>query len=56
MAYVPAIVFAGGTVVPATRFDDDFALDPKAVEAATTPRTKASSGRPGESHGRRSRR
>jgi aminotransferase len=42
VAYVPAIVFAGGTVVPvATRFDDDFALDPKAVEAAITPRTKA---------------
>ncbi len=42
VAYVPAIVFAGGTVVPvATRFDDDFALDPRAVEAAITPRTKA---------------
>ena len=42
VAYVPAIVFAGGTVVPvATRFDDDFALDPAAVEAAITPRTKA---------------
>ena len=42
VAYVPAIVFAGGTVVPvATRFEDDFALDPKAVEAAITPRTKA---------------
>jgi aminotransferase len=42
VAYVPAIVFAGGTVVPvATTFDDDFALDPKAVEAAITPRTKA---------------
>ncbi len=41
VAYVPAIVFAGGTVVPvATRFDDDFALDPRAVEAAITPRTK----------------
>jgi aminotransferase len=42
VAYVPAIVFAGGTVVPvATRFEDDFALDPRAVEAAITPRTKA---------------
>jgi aminotransferase len=41
VAYVPAIVFAGGTVVPvATRFEDDFALDPAAVEAAVTPRTK----------------
>jgi aminotransferase len=42
VAYVPAIVFAGGTVVQvATRFEDDFALDPAAVEAAVTPRTKA---------------
>ena len=42
VSYVPAIVFAGGTVVPvATRFEDDFALDPAAVEAAVTPRTKA---------------
>ncbi len=42
VAYVPAIVFAGGTAVPvATRFEDDFALDPAAVEAAVTPRTKA---------------
>jgi aminotransferase len=42
VAYVPAVVFAGGTVVPvATRFEDDFALDPAAVEAAITPRTKA---------------
>src|SRR4051812_35098019 len=42
VAYVPAIVFAGGTVVPvATRFEDEFALDPAAVEAAITPRTKA---------------
>jgi aminotransferase len=39
---VPAIVFAGGTAVHvATRFEDDFALDPAAVEAAITPRTKA---------------
>jgi aminotransferase len=42
VAYVPAVVFAGGTVVQvATRFEDDFALDPAAVEAAITPRTKA---------------
>ncbi len=42
VAYIPAVVFAGG--VPrmiATRFEDDFALDPAAVEAAITPRTKA---------------
>jgi aminotransferase len=42
VAYVPAIVFAGGVVRHvATRLDDDFALDPGAVEAAITPRTKA---------------
>ena len=42
VAYEPAIVFAGGIVVRvATRFEDDFALDPSAVEAAITPRTKA---------------
>ena len=42
VAYVPGITFAGGTVVHvATRFEDDFALDPAAVEAAVTPRTKA---------------
>src|SRR6187551_3748615 len=42
VAYVPAIVFAGGVVRHvATRFEDDFALDPEAVEAAITPRTKA---------------
>jgi len=41
VAYEPAIVFAGGTVVRvATRFEDDFALDPAAVRAAITPRTK----------------
>jgi len=42
VSYVPAIVFAGGVVrlVP-TRFEDDFALDPAAVDAAITPRTKA---------------
>jgi aminotransferase len=42
VAYVPAIVFAGGVVRHvATRFEDDFALDPAAVEAAITSRTKA---------------
>jgi aminotransferase len=42
VSYVPAIVFAGGTVVQvATRFEDDFTLDPAAVRAAVTPRTKA---------------
>jgi aminotransferase len=42
VAYIPAIIFAGGTpVMIPTRFDDDFALDPKLVEAAITPRTKA---------------
>jgi aminotransferase len=42
VSYVPAIVFAGGVVrqVP-TRFEDDFALDPAAVESAIGPRTKA---------------
>jgi aminotransferase len=41
VSYVPAVVFAGGVVrhVP-TRFEDDFALDPAAVEAAVTERTK----------------
>jgi len=42
VAYVPAIVFAGGVAVHVpTRFEDDFAIDPAAVEAAITPRTKA---------------
>jgi len=42
VAYVPAIVFAGGVVRHvATRLEDDFALDPAEVEAAITPRTKA---------------
>jgi aminotransferase len=42
VAYVPAITFAGGVprLVP-TRMADDFALDPAAVAAAITPRTKA---------------
>jgi len=42
VSYIPSIVFAGGEAVTvATRFEDDFALDPAAVEAAITPRTKA---------------
>lgn len=42
VAYAPAVVFAGGAVRHvATRMEDDFALDPAAVEAAITPRTKA---------------
>ncbi|HET9456405.1 MAG TPA: aminotransferase class I/II-fold pyridoxal phosphate-dependent enzyme [Candidatus Limnocylindrales bacterium] len=42
VAYVPAVVFAGGVVRHVgTRLDDDFALDPAAVSAAITPRTKA---------------
>ena len=42
VAYVPAITFAGGSPVRvATRLEDDFALDPAAVEAAITARTKA---------------
>lgn len=42
VAYIPAIVFAGGVPrLVATRFEDDFALDPRAVEAAVTDRTKA---------------
>jgi aminotransferase len=42
VAYVPAIVFAGGTVRHvATRFEDDFALDPARLEAAITSKTKA---------------
>ena len=42
VAYAPAVTFAGGVVRHvATRLEDDFALDPAAVEAAITPRTKA---------------
>jgi aminotransferase len=42
VAYVPDILFAGGTpvFVPSTP-DDGWQLDPDAVEAAITPRTKA---------------
>src|SRR5262245_997860 len=42
VAYVPAVVFAGGVVRHvSTNLGHDFALDPAAVEAAITPRTKA---------------
>ena len=42
VAYEPGVTFAGGVVRHvATRLEDDFALDPAAVEAAITPRTKA---------------
>jgi aminotransferase len=42
VAYAPAVIFAGGDVrFVSTRLEDDFALDPAAVEAAITPRTKA---------------
>jgi aminotransferase len=42
VAYEPAVIFAGGVVRHvATRLEDDFALDPSAVEAVITPRTKA---------------
>jgi aminotransferase len=42
VAYLPAIVFAGGTpVLVPTREEDAWQLEPDAVEAAITPRTKA---------------
>jgi aminotransferase len=42
VAYAPAVLFAGGVVRHvSTRLEDDFELDPAAVEAAVTPRTKA---------------
>jgi aminotransferase len=42
VAYVPAITFAHGVVrFVSTKLEDDFALEPDAVEAAITPRTKA---------------
>ncbi|MFR9801363.1 aminotransferase class I/II-fold pyridoxal phosphate-dependent enzyme [Pseudonocardia sp. RS010] len=42
VAYEPCVAFAGGTPVQvATRWEADFAIDPAAVEAAITPRTKA---------------
>ncbi|MFC5949959.1 aminotransferase class I/II-fold pyridoxal phosphate-dependent enzyme [Pseudonocardia lutea] len=42
VAYEPCVSFAGGTPVRvATRWEEDFAIDPAAVEAAITPRTKA---------------
>lgn len=41
VAYQPAVVFNGGVpVFVPTRQEDDFALDPRAVEAAVTPHTK----------------
>jgi aminotransferase len=42
VAYAPAIMFAGGVprFVP-TRIEEDFALDPDAVEAAIGPKTRA---------------
>jgi aminotransferase len=41
VAYLPAIVFNGGTpVLVPTRAEDAFELDPRAVAAAVTPRTK----------------
>ena len=42
VAYVPSIMFNGGTpVLVSTTAASDFALEPDAVEAAITPRTKA---------------
>lgn len=42
VAYAPAVIFAGGVPVHvATSPDDGWQLDPAAVEAAITPRTKA---------------
>ena len=42
VAYAPAITFSGGVVrFVRTRLEDDFALDPAAVEAAVTAGTKA---------------
>ncbi|MFI5255544.1 MAG: pyridoxal phosphate-dependent aminotransferase [Candidatus Limnocylindrales bacterium] len=42
VAYLPAIVFSGGVpVLVPTSLEADFELDPDAVEAAVTPRTKA---------------
>ncbi|GAA1833407.1 aminotransferase [Pseudonocardia ailaonensis] len=42
VAYEPCVAFAAGTPVRvATRWEDDFAIDPEAVAAAITPRTKA---------------
>ncbi|MBM4407354.1 MAG: aminotransferase class I/II-fold pyridoxal phosphate-dependent enzyme [Chloroflexi bacterium] len=42
VAYAPAVTFSGGSVNwVSTRLEDDFALDPAAVELAITPRTKA---------------
>ncbi len=58
VAYEPAIVFAGGTVVHvATRFEDDFALDPGGRRGGDHPQDEgAVPGLPGQPHGRRPRR
>ncbi|HEX5466797.1 MAG TPA: aminotransferase class I/II-fold pyridoxal phosphate-dependent enzyme [Candidatus Limnocylindrales bacterium] len=41
VAYSPAVIFNGGLPVRVpTRFEDEFALDPAALEAAITPRTR----------------
>ena len=45
VAYQPAVVFNGGVpVLVPTRMEDDFALDPAAVEAAITPPLKTTAG------------
>jgi aminotransferase len=42
VAYAPGIIFSGGVPVSvATRPEDEWQLDPAAVEAAVTPRTRA---------------
>ena len=42
VAYEPAVIFAGGVAkTVATKLEDDFALDPAALEAAITPKTTA---------------
>jgi len=42
VSYAPGVVFAGGRPVPMpTHESDAFALQPEAIEAAVTPRTKA---------------
>lgn len=41
VSYVPGVIFNGGVpVMVPTRFEDDFALDPAAMEAAITPLTR----------------
>ena len=42
VAYTACVIFAGGVPVTVpTRVEDEFMVDPKAIEAAITPRTKA---------------